>query len=109
VYSAVKKEGKPLYHYARRGLAVTAPMKSMDVFEAVLLFSRKKGRHRIVGVRLVVGSGTYVRSLAEELGRRLGCPATLSELRRIASGDYRIREARSLDAVLSAIRRREKI
>ena len=47
----------------------------------------------MIRVRFKVGSGTYIRSLAEELGRRLGYPASLASLRRTKIGDFKIEEA----------------
>jgi len=78
-YSAIKQGGEPLYKKARRGEKVTPPMRAMEVKEAELIEVRLQPKLKsdfnlrgvIVRVRFVVGSGTYIRSLAEELGRRL--------------------------------------
>jgi len=47
----------------------------------------------IIKIRLKVGSGTYIRSIAEEIGNRLGVPATVKELRRVQIGEFRIEDA----------------
>jgi len=104
-YSAIKQQGTPLYKKARaaqkKGETITElPMREMVVFEAELLGEYpevidEKKRH-IAIVRFHVGSGTYVRSLAEELGRLLGYPATLQALRRTKIGEYKVEDAQAL-------------
>jgi tRNA pseudouridine55 synthase len=56
---------------------------------------------QLVTVRFAVGSGTYIRSLAEEFGRRLGYPATLYTLRRTKVGEFRIEDAVTLEALVA--------
>ncbi len=97
-YSAIKVDGVPMYHRARKaekiGLTVTdVPMRDMKVYEAELLsvesYVTAEGVSRLhVTVRFFVGSGTYIRSLGEEMGRRLGYPACLASLRRTKVGMY---------------------
>lgn len=79
VYSALKQQGVPLYKRARRGEAVEAPPREVEVFRFDLL------EHDNDTLRLHVecGSGTYVRSLVRDLGERLGCGAHLTALRRL--------------------------
>jgi tRNA pseudouridine55 synthase len=103
-YSAIKKDGVPMYKRARKaaqkGEAVAAeelPVRNMQVYEAELLAYTPKETRLLLSVRFRVSSGTYVRSLAEELGRRLGYPATLSDLRRTKVGAYTIEAAQSLE------------
>ena len=91
-YSAVKRGGEPLYRKARRGEKVAPPEKEMHVYRAELLFFRPPA----LRVLFFVGSGTYIRSLAEELGRRLGVPATLRDLRRTKIGDYTVDNAEKI-------------
>jgi tRNA pseudouridine55 synthase len=100
-YSAIKKDGVPMYKRARKaektGEAVTdLPMRTMQVHEAELMNIEQKENRAVLTVRFFVGSGTYIRSLAEEVGKRLGCPATLQNLRRTKVGDFDIKEAREL-------------
>ncbi|MDO8620162.1 MAG: tRNA pseudouridine(55) synthase TruB [bacterium] len=114
-YSAIKRGGEALYKKARRGEVVDTPIKPMEItaVEFLGLFdghSLEKGNPEVkldprireddkrgVRVRFDVTSGTYIRSLAEELGRRLGVPATLAGLRRTRIGEFRIEEAEVLD------------
>jgi tRNA pseudouridine55 synthase len=115
-YSAMKKGGVPMYKRARKaereGKQVTGvPIRDMEVMEAELLkiqtisINRDSGNSSrgdvvenrcVVTVRFYVGSGTYIRSLAEELGRRLGYPATLRNLRRTRIGEFCIEDAKAL-------------
>lgn len=109
-YSAVKRGGEPLYKKARRGEKVTPPVKTMVVHSARLLdvstLPKVENSHdrsyflkhggMMVRVRLDVGSGTYIRSLAEEFGRRLHVPATLAGLRRTRIGEFKVADAQGL-------------
>lgn len=106
-YSAIKKDGVVMYKKARRaeknGLVIAdVPEREMEVFTAKLVLHepiQKEGKHRHVAtVRFHVGSGTYIRSLAVELGKRLGYPATLQGLRRTKIGEYTVEDARALDS-----------
>jgi tRNA pseudouridine55 synthase len=88
-YSAIKVNGKKLYEYARAEAEVELPKKTMTVTKAsVVEFQRGH-----VLVDLDCEKGTYVRSWAEELGRVLGCGATVDSLRRTKSGAYGIEQA----------------
>jgi tRNA pseudouridine55 synthase len=104
-YSAIKKDGVPMYKRAREAAKVgdlvkDVPVRDMVVHEAELLdiFNAPvQGVDRvIVKVRFFVGSGTYIRSLGEELGRRLGYPATLASLRRTRVGEFNVEDAQLL-------------
>jgi tRNA pseudouridine55 synthase len=99
-YSAIKKDGVPMYKRARqaekRGVVVTdVPVREMTVHGAELL-DFTPGQPAVATVRLAVSSGTYIRSLAEEIGRRLGYPATLQFLRRTKIGEYLVEEAETI-------------
>jgi tRNA pseudouridine55 synthase len=93
IYSAIKRGGRPLYDYARSGDAVEIPVKKMKVTEATLLSYRAL----IVTIRVHVASGTYVRSLAEELARRIGTIGTIQSLRRLSVGEYKVENAKKLE------------
>lgn len=104
-YSAVKQGGVPLYKKARRGEKVELPVKEMSVTRADLYDIRPadsigqasyKNGHYVLSLEFDVGSGTYIRSLAEELGRRLGYPATVQKLRRLSIGGFTIEQAKQL-------------
>ena len=102
-YSAIKKDGVPMYKRARKAAASGGtlkkeelPVRAMEVYEAELLETIAKNERLHLKVRFKVGSGTYIRSLGEELGRRLGYPATLEGLRRTKVGEWNVTEAMSL-------------
>jgi len=78
VYSALKQAGVPLYKRARRGEDVQAPPREVEVHRLELVW--RDGER--LGLQVECGSGTYVRSLARDLGARLGCGAHLTALRR---------------------------
>ena len=95
MYSALKRAGKPLYAYARAGQTVTLEPRGVTIHEIVLRgFS---GDRVQVGVRC--GKGTYIRVLAEDIGRVLGCGATLAGLRRVAVGAYDLTRAVTLTQI----------
>lgn len=100
-YSAIKVDGKPMYKRAREaektGKTVTeVPMRDMVVYETELLNFESLDR-AVATVRFKVGSGTYIRSLGEELGKRLGYPAVLQNLRRTKVGEFSIENAEILE------------
>lgn len=98
LFSAMKRKGKSLYKYAREGKEITKPKRVMTVYRADFknLDARRLSKP-VVTVEFEVGSGTYIRSLAEELGERLGTVATLQNLRRTSIGDFKVEDAESLD------------
>jgi tRNA pseudouridine55 synthase len=93
-YSAIKKDGHKSYDLARAGKEVIMEPRQVTVFEAELL----EYMYPTIVVRYVVSSGTYIRSLARDLGKDLGTFAFLSDLRRTKIGDYSVENARSLDS-----------
>jgi tRNA pseudouridine55 synthase len=98
VFSAVKVDGKPLYARARAGEAVEAPERVVDVHRFVLL--ERMGD--TLDVEVDCGKGTYIRSLAIDLGRALGVGAHLTALRRLRSGPFEVGEAVTLDDLRTA-------
>jgi len=78
-YSALKRDGVPLYRLARRGVEVVTEERPVEVMELTLL-----GRSaETLQIRVVCGTGTYIRSLAVSIGEGAGCGAHLSALRRL--------------------------
>lgn len=103
MYSAKKQQGRKLYELARRGEEVerAAVRVTIHEFETLprseqLLTENEDGSFDLP-VRVVCSAGTYVRTLAEDLGRRLSLGAHLVELRRTRAGDFRINDALSLE------------
>lgn len=96
-FSAIKKNGVPLYKQAhraeRKGERVEdIPLRPMEVYRCTIQNMECADGRCVVSVCFHVGSGTYIRSLAVELGKRLGFPATLAELRRTRVGDFSIND-----------------
>jgi len=79
IYSALKQGGEPLYVKARRGDAIDAPERDVHV-HAIEVLQQAPDRLRL---RVTCGSGTYIRSIARDLGEALGCGAHISALRRL--------------------------
>jgi len=100
-FSAIKYKGKPSYYWARRGIKVPLQARAVRI-EGFCIRERSGER---VSFDLVCSSGTYVRSLVAEIGAALGCGACLSELRRMACGQFCIEDAVDLERLLEALRR----
>jgi len=97
LYSAIKIKGRPLYERARKGEKVELPEKKMHIYWIKLLDVRKENERFVLTILLEVSSGTYIRSIAEEIGRRLGYPATVQELRRTKINDFDVNDAKKLE------------
>lgn len=95
-YSAIKRDGEALYKKARRGQPVDAPIKEMKIYSMTLDVFDYETDSVIAGVTMDVSSGSYVRSIAEEIGRLLDVPATTKEIRRLRIGDFDIKDARTV-------------
>ncbi len=95
MYSAVKRDGKPLYFYARRGEEVARDPRTIHV-EA---FDIESIEGNIARARIVCSGGTYVRTLAQDLGQAVGCGAHLTSLTRTRAGRFTLEQAVSLDEV----------
>ncbi|MEK7232666.1 MAG: tRNA pseudouridine(55) synthase TruB [Elusimicrobiota bacterium] len=94
-YSAVKHRGRPLYEYARKGFDVPVKPRTTVVHSwEALSWAVPELSHR-----LHCASGTYVRTLAEILGEKLGCGGTVSALRRESVGPFLLADALPLDAL----------
>lgn len=103
-YSAIKVDGVAMYKRARKaektGEQVTdVPIRIMKLYEAELFKVEREGSRAVATIRFKVGSGTYVRSLAEELGQRIGYPSTLKNLRRIKVGNFEIEMAQQIEDI----------
>ncbi len=95
-YSAKKVQGVRYYELARRGEEVPEAKKTITVFEFSPSGELEGDR---LGFRLSCSSGTYARSLAHDLGEKLGCGAHLAELRRLQIGPFRVEDAIGLEAL----------
>ncbi len=95
MYSALKHEGRPLYEYARAGIQIERPSRRVSIHSIDIL--DWQAERLTLAVRC--SKGTYIRTLAEDLGRVLGCGASLAALRRTGSGPLNVAQAISLDAL----------
>ncbi len=93
IYSAIKKAGVPLYELARRGEDIELQARPVNI--SVFKITDWNPPH--VKFRVVCSTGTYIRSLANDLGKSLGCGAYLSSLRRTKVGDYTVNDAQSME------------
>jgi len=100
MYSAIKCDGQPLYKLARKGQVVERKAREITVHTLELISFVPP----LVGFRVVCSRGTYVRTLADDIGVELGCGAALKELRRLASGPFSISTAASLEKLEEAAR-----
>lgn len=94
-YSAVKRGGEAAYRKARRGERVELEPREVTIYELRLLDYAPPDIH----VEVRCSSGTYLRSLAYDLGRQIGCGGTLWDLSRLQSGPFRIESALPLDSL----------
>jgi tRNA pseudouridine55 synthase len=94
--SAVKKQGVPLYKLARKGVEVEREPRLVHVYN----FRFSAYEEPLGYFRLACTKGTYVRSIAHELGQKIGCGAHLKELRRLSSGKFEITQGMPLADVL---------
>lgn len=99
MYSAIKVNGRRLYDYARKGEEVVRPKRQIhvDYFKQTKpsSFDEQRGQQTIF-FEVGCGKGTYVRTLAVDLGKKLGVPAVMSDLTRLKSGGFMIGQAVSL-------------
>ncbi|MBB4130200.1 tRNA pseudouridine(55) synthase TruB [Xanthomonas sp. 3075] len=99
IYSALKQGGEPLYAKARRGEVIDAPVREVDV-HAIELIGYDAPRLQL---RVTCGSGTYIRSLARDLGEVLGCGAHIASLRRLWVEPFRTPQMMTLEALSAAL------
>lgn len=94
MHSALKKDGRPLYEYARQGVTVERQVRRVHIHELKAQWSAPQPAQLHLHVRC--SKGTYIRTLAEDIGHALGCGASLVGLRRVASGALRVDQSVSL-------------
>ena len=107
-YSAVKLDGKRAYKLARDGEATRPPAREVEVFEARLL-DFEPGSHAVARIEVKSGSGTYLRSIARDLGEKLGVGGYLGRLVRTAYGPLTIESAVPSDAIAEAQTVRDRL
>ncbi len=98
MYSAVRVNGQRLYELARQGKAVARPSRKIEIFEIEL---KEQIGESEFSFRVVCSSGTYIRTLCEQIGQALEIPAVMSALRRTYSNGFSLRDALPLKVILS--------
>jgi tRNA pseudouridine55 synthase len=97
--SAIKKDGQRLYELARRGVEVERPPRAVEIYGLHLVdWAPPK-----LTIDVTCSSGTYIRAIARDLGRDLGCGAHLTALTRTASGDFTLTDAIELATLVDAV------
>jgi tRNA pseudouridine55 synthase len=100
IFSAKKIHGRPAYELARKNQAVELKPARVEVFE----YRLKEIEGSIARFSIECSSGTYIRSLAHDMGQKLGCGAHLSEICRIAVGEFSLDQALQLEELATASR-----
>jgi tRNA pseudouridine55 synthase len=94
-YSAIKQNGQPLYKLARAGKAVDVPQRQVTITSIDILDWQRPD----LRLRITCSPGTYIRSIAHDLGQVLGVGGHVADLRRVASGSWRVEDAVTLSAL----------
>lgn len=99
MYSALKKDGKALYEYARKGEDVEREARHITIFKLDMAVTTDA--HAPAAIRIVVtcSKGTYIRTLGEDIGEAIGCGAHLGSLRRLETGGYTTSQCVTLPAL----------
>ncbi len=108
MYSALKKDGKPLYEYARAGVDVARDARAVVIYQLNMTFSHVDIEYFAIDIRVRCSKGTYIRTLGEDVGEALGCGAHLSALRRVDTGGFNASQCVTL-AALEAMTEEERM
>lgn len=100
IHSAIKQGGKPVYLMARKGVNVQLEPRAVTIKG----FTAEKVQLPIVHFRVVCSTGTYIRSLANDFGRQLGCGAYLSSLRRTRIGPFYVDDAETIETFTEQVK-----
>jgi tRNA pseudouridine55 synthase len=97
MYSALKKDGKALYEYAREGISLEREARNVHIYQLNILLAETNSAQAAIKIVATVSKGTYIRTLGEDIGEALGCGAHLSALRRTQTGGLSIENAVTLE------------
>ncbi len=103
IHSAIKKDGKRVYELARKGIDVKLEPRQITIKEFVI----KKIEMPVVYFKVVCSTGTYIRSLANDFGEKLGCGGYLSSLRRTRIGNFSASDADTIEKFEEKIKRNQ--
>ena len=99
MHSALKKDGKALYEYARAGIEIEREARNVTIYSLKVAADLSQSSQAAMKMRVTCSKGTYIRTLAEDMGEALGCGAHLTALRRTATGSFDESQCVSLDAL----------
>jgi tRNA pseudouridine55 synthase len=102
MHSALKKDGKALYEYARDGETVAREPRQVVIHDLELLDMRLEGDAPQLRLRVTCSKGTYIRTLGEDIAEALGCGGHLVALRRVATGPFSEAQCITIDALETA-------
>ena len=102
MYSAVRKDGKHLYEYARQGISIERTPREIFIYDLKLV-KWYAGEFPRVILDIECSKGTYIRTISHDLGQALGCGAHMSNLLRVRSGPFRIQESWTLEEIEEAV------
>lgn len=103
MFSAVRKEGKHLYEYARQGLSIERTPREVSIYNLKLVKWYEEEFPRAI-LDIECSKGTYIRTISHDLGHALGCGAHMSNLLRVRSGPFKIQESWTLEEIEEAVR-----
>jgi tRNA pseudouridine55 synthase len=90
MYSALKRDGRALYDYARAGITVERDARPVEIYELNLSLAQSDQAQSAIDIIVTCSKGTYIRTLGEDIGEALGCGGHLTALRRVATGHYEV-------------------
>lgn len=96
MYSALKKDGKALYEYARKGQEVEREARHITIFKLEMARVHDERAPAAIKITVTCSKGTYIRTLGEDIGEAIGCGAHLGSLRRLETGGYTTQQCVSL-------------
>jgi len=99
MHSALKRDGKALYEYARAGIEVEREARAVTIHELAMTLESVEDNYAVVKMIVKCSKGTYIRTLGEDIGEALGCGAHLSALRRIDTGGFHASQCVTLEAL----------
>ena len=96
MHSALKKDGKALYEYARAGIEVEREAREVQIYALNMAFAEESPPHAAIKIIVKCSKGTYIRTLGEDVGAALGCGAHLTALRRTGTGGFGLQDCVTL-------------
>jgi len=99
MHSALKKDGKALYEYARAGIEVERAPRDVQIHALKLALAHTQQAQPAIEIEVTCSKGTYIRTLGEDIGKALGCGGHLTRLRRTATGPFTAADCITLEAL----------